>query len=113
MNHHDPETSTAPDSATIDMVQKILRQVIDPELGINIVDLGLIYETRVSDSDVFVTMTMTTTGCPLHESIVGAAEKSLKTYLPEKNIHVSLVWEPRWTPALLSPTAKQMLGFDE
>lgn len=94
-----------------EVVREILCGIIDPELGINIIDLGLVYEMKVNDGDVYVKMTMTTPGCPLHESIVGAVDRVLKMHFPTKQVNVDLVWEPRWTPERLSEAAKEKLGF--
>lgn len=89
----------------------VLRTVIDPEIGMNIVDLGLVYEATVKSDYVYVQMTMTTAGCPMHESITGAAKRALEQAFPGIEVNVHLVWEPAWTPARLSPAAKEKLGF--
>jgi len=105
MPHDEPPASEK------DMAVEALYQIIDPELGINVIDLGLVYEMRISPEEVYVQMTMTTPGCPMHESIVNAAERALKMLFPLKTVNIHLVWEPAWTPERLSPSAKQKLGF--
>lgn len=88
-----------------------LRGVLDPEIGINVVDLGLIYGLKVSEHRVDVDMTLTTPGCPMHQVIgqwVGEAVESLPGV---EQVLVRFVWEPRWTPERLSPEAKQQLGL--
>ncbi|MDP4244113.1 MAG: metal-sulfur cluster assembly factor [Bacteroidota bacterium] len=91
-------------------ILEILGQILDPELGINIVDLGLIYVIDVKPEGIHICMTMTTPGCPMHESIVNAAERALTAHFPTKAIEVELVWEPPWTLERLSPMARMQLG---
>lgn len=95
-----------------DKVKESLYQVIDPELGINIVDLGLVYEIDINEcNDVDVKMTLTTPGCPLHESITNGA-KSMVLFLDEVNdVTIDLVWEPAWSPEKISDKAREMLYF--
>lgn len=87
-----------------------LYDVIDPELGINVVDLGLIYGVGVDEkSNVTVTMTLTTPGCPLHDSITTGVKHRVKKIESIKEVHVDLVWEPAWDPGKMSDRARQML----
>ncbi len=88
-----------------------LRQIIDPEIGLNIVELGLIYNIEISDKATHVTMTLTTPGCPMHTSMVAWVETALKSLDDAKEIIVDLVWEPKWTPDMMSDEAKKQLGF--
>ena len=89
-----------------------LGHVIDPELGINIVDLGLVYGVRVSGRDVHVTMTMTTPACPLSEHIKAEVNRSVAANVPgTRSVGVEIVWEPRWTPDAISAEAKRALGW--
>jgi metal-sulfur cluster biosynthetic enzyme len=98
--------------ATQEEVQEAMRQVIDPELGINIVDLGLIYDIEVQDGDVHVAMTMTTPGCPLVRYIQNAAEAAIWQTVPEIcSVELDLVWTPPWQPAMMSDVAKAELGW--
>ncbi len=101
---------TPPEEIDRQAVLTILKQIIDPELGINVVDLGLVYQVASFENAIHVEMTMTTPGCPMHESIVGAAERALRTYFPTRIVDVQLVWEPPWTTARLSPEARAQLG---
>lgn len=97
---------------TEDLVRDALRQVIDPELGENLVDLGLIYGITIEDTSVVVDLTLTTPGCPLHASLHAAAERAIRLMVPGvERVLINLVWEPRWTPARVSPAAQQRLGF--
>ncbi len=94
-----------------ELVLETLRSILDPELGINVIDLGLVYELRVEQKEIYVKMTMTTPGCPMHGSIIEAVERALKMFFPLKATSVDLVWKPQWTPERLSPAAKEQLGF--
>ena len=92
-------------------VQEALHEVYDPELGLDVVNLGLVYDVKVEGEKVAVTMTLTTQGCPLHDSIVRGAEARLRRVPGVKEAQVSLVWEPAWTPDRLSPEARKQLGY--
>jgi metal-sulfur cluster biosynthetic enzyme len=95
-------------------VLEALKEVIDPELGINVVDLGLIYEVDIEGANVSVTMTLTTPGCPLHESIGAAVREALDAYIPGiGEVAVNLVWDPPWTPDRLSEEGRLALGWLE
>lgn len=88
-----------------------LGEVIDPELGIDIVNLGMVYVIAITGADVAIEMTLTTPGCPLHASI----EEQVRARVGELDgvgqIAVSLVWDPPWTPMSMSQAAKRALGF--
>lgn len=95
-----------------DQVMSALEMVIDPELGINIVDLGLVYNIDVNETnDVSIKMTLTTPGCPLHDSIVGGAKKMVEMLEEVNEVDIQLVWEPAWTPDKMSKEAKDTLMF--
>ncbi|GIX49388.1 MAG: hypothetical protein KatS3mg131_3599 [Candidatus Tectimicrobiota bacterium] len=95
---------------TQEEVLNVLRHVIDPELGINVVDLGLVYSVDIQDGHVRVAMTMTTPACPLHDYLLQAAEAALWQHLPEvQSVHVELVWDPPWQPTMMSEAAKRQL----
>jgi len=96
---------------TYDDVIMALKQVIDPELGINIVDLGLVYEAQVADGDVLITMTMTTLACPLGSHLVDEATFMVQQLTDAASVDVQLVWQPAWTPMMMSLEAKQSLGW--
>ena len=95
-------------------VLEALRQVVDPELGINIVDLGLVYGSEVRDGQVHVAMTMTTPACPMEELLMEMVHAAILRGLPEeRSVEVDLVWEPAWKPEMMSPSAKAQLGRTE
>ncbi|HLQ71130.1 MAG TPA: iron-sulfur cluster assembly protein [Bacillota bacterium] len=89
-----------------------LFEVIDPELGVNIMDLGLIYGIVADDEDnVTIRMTLTTPGCPMHDSITRGVKRKVNSIDGVNEVNVNLVWEPRWTPDKMSDQAKKMLGM--
>ncbi len=96
---------------TEENVRNALYSVIDPELGIDVVNLGLIYGIDIDGNSVTVTMTLTTPGCPLHESMSSAVYNAIRMIDPEKEVKINLVWEPPWTPERLTDQAKEMLGW--
>ena len=87
---------------TQELVLETLRQVIDPELGCNIVDLGLIYNVDISGSKVGVTMTLTTPGCPMHESISQGAQIALLGLEGVNDAEIEVVWDPPWHPSMMT-----------
>lgn len=91
-------------------ILNVLCQIHDPELEINIVDLGLIYGVRIEDGHVEVQMTMTSPGCPMHEVITDAAQGSIEAIPGVNSVEIQLVWTPPWTPDFLSAEAKAQLG---
>lgn len=89
-----------------------LRGVIDPELGMNVVDLGLVYRVDVDGDDVRVAMTMTSPTCPLGESIAAQAEAAIRKVRPGLgSVRVTVVWDPPWDPSRMSGAAKERLGW--
>jgi metal-sulfur cluster biosynthetic enzyme len=97
---------------TKDQLIEQLKNVPDPELGISIVDLGLVYDAKMIDKQtVEVTMTLTTMGCPLFDLIAGPAEKELKRLTGIKKVIIELTFEPPWSPEKMSPEGKVALGF--
>lgn len=96
---------------TKEKVFTILRNVVDPEIGINVVDLGLIYNVEIDENDLKVTMTLTTPGCPMHESMLQWVHNILDKHVTDKKVEVKLVWEPAWSPTLMSADAKSQLNM--
>ncbi|PZR98699.1 MAG: aromatic ring hydroxylase [Candidatus Nephthysia bennettiae] len=80
--------------------------IMDPELGLDIVTLGLIYGVTVSGATVHVTMTLTTRGCPLHEIITTAVHDALQWMEAVDRVDLEIVWDPPWHPAMIDPTAR-------
>lgn len=92
-------------------VLKALTDVIDPELGCNIVDLGLIYDIEIEGGKVMVTMTMTTPGCPATGYLAAAVRQRVKAIDGVAEAEVQVVWMPPWTPDRMSDAAKRQLGM--
>ncbi len=93
-------------------IYEALHNVYDPELGVNIVDLGLVYGVDIRD-DGFVTlrMTLTTPGCPMHESIGEGVGAALGTVDGVTGGEIKIVWEPRWDPSMLTEAGRAELGY--
>jgi metal-sulfur cluster biosynthetic enzyme len=96
---------------TPDTVRKALRAVKDPELGLNIIDIGLVYDAIVSEQgDVTVKMTLTSPGCPAGAEIMEDAKLVLEDLEGVKSVTIDLVWEPYWTPEKMDPRVRAFLG---
>ena len=96
------------------VVRNALREVIDPELGVNIVDLGLVYGVDVDGARVRVTMTMTSPACPLGDHLKDLVGSSIRARVPDvEDVEVELVWDPPWIPELMSEEARRQLGWPE
>jgi metal-sulfur cluster biosynthetic enzyme len=95
------------DEATI---LQTLRQVIDPELGCNIVDLGLVYNVAIAGTKVSVVMTLTTPGCPMHESIQWGVQNALLNLEGVDDAEVEVVWDPPWHPSMMTEFGRNATG---
>lgn len=93
------------------LARTLLTNVIDPELGIDVVNLGLIYEVEVTPPTAYVRMTLTTPGCPLHDSMQDAVRRALEKLPGVERTEVELVWTPAWTPHKMTDEAKRTLGW--
>jgi len=92
-------------------VLEVLGGVYDPELGIDIVNLGMVYAITVAGNAVSLEMTLTTPGCPLHSTIEAHVTQALLGLRGVQEVDVQLVWDPPWTPLSMSDVAKRSLGF--
>lgn len=100
------------DPDLVDRIREALRQVIDPEIGYNIFDLGLVYDIAIEEGGVVrLTMTTTTPGCPATNYLKDGAAESASNVPGVEFVDVKLTYEPRWTPELMSPEAKAHLGI--
>jgi metal-sulfur cluster biosynthetic enzyme len=89
-----------------------LREVYDPELPFNVVDLGLVYGVEVNGRKVKVKMTLTAIGCPLSVYLVDMVEETIKQKIPEvEDVEVELVFDPPWTPDRMAPEVRRLLGL--
>ena len=127
MNDDSPTNSSAPTSAaptpsaaassapsagpTVDQVKAALRRVKDPELNLNIVDLGLVYDINVDGPAVSIDMSLTSPGCPSGPEIMTDAEQHLRAMQGVESVMVNLVWEPLWSPERIEPRIRAYLGF--
>ncbi len=92
-------------------IREALREVQDPELGINIVDLGLVYDIEVDGPDARVTMTLTSPGCPAGGQILSGAKQAAESVDGVDEAEVNLVWKPFWTPDRIDPEIRASLGI--
>jgi len=105
------DSASAEGAVTPDQVRATLRRVKDPELNLNIVDLGLIYDVRVDGSAVMVDMSLTSPGCPSGPEIMGAAEQQIRALPGVTDATINLVWQPFWTPERIEPRVRAYLGM--
>lgn len=98
-------------SLTRETVIERLKEVYDPELGINVVDLGLIYHIDIKEDQIDIEMTLTTPGCPLHDTLVNGVKFAVSSLPAVQNVEVEVVWNPPWTPERISPEGREALGF--
>lgn len=110
-----PRTAEMPivraDAPTVDQVKLALRKVKDPELNLNIVDLGLVYEVSVDGSEVQIDMTLTSPGCPAGPQITGDVERAVKALPGVTAVNLNIVWQPFWTPDLIEPRVRAYMGL--
>jgi len=96
-----------------DQIMSALKNCYDPEIPVNIVDLGLIYDVKNTEGDVYVKMTLTARGCPAHAMISESVKAELLKLPGVKSAQVEVVWDPPWTPERMSEEAKKQLGYGE
>ena len=117
-----PESESAPAPATEtptsfaptldeDAVRAALRRVKDPELNLNIVDLGLVYAIAVTGPKVSIDMSLTSPGCPSGPEIMTAAEQQVRSLDGVEDVAVNLVWDPMWSPDRIEPRIRAYMGF--
>ncbi|HKW49025.1 MAG TPA: metal-sulfur cluster assembly factor [Gemmatimonadaceae bacterium] len=112
-----PEPKDAPipaarDAITPDIAKLALRKVKDPELGLNIIDLGLVYEVTVDASNnIHVDMTLTSPGCPAGPQIMTDVERALQALPGAGDVELNLVWSPYWTPERIEPRVRAYMGL--
>lgn len=105
-------SSNSQEAVTEDTIRAILATVLDPEVGENIVDLGLIYGVKIIENLVNVDLTMTSAACPMGEILLDNIHETLTRNLPASfEIEMHLVWEPPWEPDMMSAAAKERLGW--
>ncbi|MCB0742890.1 MAG: SUF system Fe-S cluster assembly protein [Ignavibacteriales bacterium] len=93
-------------------IVSVLETVYDPEIPVNIYELGLVYDIKINDnSDVDITMTLTSPACPVAESLPGEVRQKVKSIEDVNEVNINLVWEPPWNKDMMSEEAKLNLGF--
>ena len=112
----EPAESPASDNTpsggiTADQARIALRRVKDPELNLNIVDLGLVYDVAVDGTVVRIDMSLTSPGCPSGPEIMGEAEQQLRSIPGVSDVVVNLIWTPPWTPERIEPRVRAYMGF--
>jgi metal-sulfur cluster biosynthetic enzyme len=107
---HPDESAQAP-AVTEDQVKAALRKVKDPELNLNILDLGLVYTIAVEDSTVRIDMSLTSPGCPSGPEIMTNAEQAIRAIPGVTDASVNLVWTPFWSPERIEPRIRAYLGL--
>lgn len=105
-------TPTEPSPAPTDeQIRLALRKVKDPELNLNIMDLGLVYDVLVEDRTVVVNMTLTSPGCPAGPQIMNDVERTVRAMPGVADVVMNLVWEPYWTPERIEPRVRAYMGL--
>lgn len=92
-------------------IREALKGVKDPELGYNIVDLGLVYDIELEDGNARITMTLTSPGCPAGGQILGGAQSAAESVEGVESAEVNLVWKPFWSPERIDPKIRATMGF--
>ncbi len=100
-----------PAVVTEDQVKAALRKVKDPELNLNIIDLGLVYAINVEGAKVSIDMSLTSPGCPSGPEIMSSAEQQIRLLPGVEDVAVNLVWSPFWSPDRIEPRIRAYLGF--
>jgi metal-sulfur cluster biosynthetic enzyme len=101
----------SPAGVTEDQIRLALRRVKDPELNLNIIDIGLVYGITVTGGDVVIDMSLTSPGCPSGPEIMTGAEEAAKGVEGVTGVAVNLIWDPPWTPERIEPRIRTYLGF--
>jgi metal-sulfur cluster biosynthetic enzyme len=96
---------------TVDEVEEALTNVIDPELGLDFVELGLVYDIEVEDGEVFITFTLTSPGCPIGPQVTEQMEEFVGELEGVSRVYPKMVFTPPWTPEMMSEEAKFALGY--
>lgn len=102
----------AKDAPAPDRVLEVLREIIDPELGLDVVSLGLVYEIEIEARNVWVKMTMTSRACPVGPQLLDGVKRAIEMGVPGvQRCDVQLVWEPAWSQAMMSPEGRKAMGW--
>lgn len=97
---------------TLDEINEALYSCYDPEIPVNIMDLGLVYDVELDGHKISVTMTLTARGCPMSHVISADVKSKLEALPYIDEARVNIVWEPQWTPSMISPAGRKKLGME-
>lgn len=111
MSNDQTESNRAKATLDEEGIRAALRRVKDPEAGLNIIDLGLVYDIAVADGKVHITMTLTSPACPVGPQIMHDADTTVRGIEGVNDVKVELVWDPYWTPERIDPKVRAYLGF--
>jgi metal-sulfur cluster biosynthetic enzyme len=106
------EANMPEQTVTAEDVREVLKNVYDPEIPVNIVDLGLIYDVQVDESNIFVQMTLTAPGCGMGPMIAQQAEWAISELEGVEDVQVEMTFDPPWSPELITEDGKKLLGLD-
>ena len=106
------EATMADGTVTAEHVTDALRNVYDPEIPLNVMDLGLVYDVKVDEGNVFVSMTLTAPGCGMGPMIAQQAEWAISELDGVEDVEVEMTFDPPWTPDLITEEGKKFLGID-
>jgi len=98
-------------TATVDDVYEALEEVIDPELGLDFVSLGLVYDVEIEDNEAYITFTLTTPACPIGPQVSEQMKEFVGRLPGIEKVHPKMIFTPPWTPEMMSDDAKFALGF--
>jgi metal-sulfur cluster biosynthetic enzyme len=100
--------------ATDEDIREALRHVLDPEIGVNIVDLGLVYRIEINETRARIVMTMTSPACPLVDYIKDLVASAVQEHVPSvTDVEIDIEWEPPWDPTMMSDEARRQLDAGE
>ncbi len=97
---------------TVQEINEVLTRCFDPEIPVNVLDLGLVYDVRIEGRNVSVIMTLTARGCPMHNVIAEDVRTKISELDSVDAVSVEMVWEPQWTPSMISPAGRKVLGME-
>jgi metal-sulfur cluster biosynthetic enzyme len=104
---------TDPHTFLKEEVKELLYQVYDPEVGLDIINMGLVYGIDYNEEKnmIIIVMTLTSRGCPMGPMITENAAETLQQHFPDKDVHIHLVWDPKWTAEKISEEGRKALGW--
>lgn len=107
----EPNGAAEPNGTNVDDVMEALENVIDPELGLDFVALGLVYDVEVEETDVYITFTLTSPGCPIGPQVTEQMKEFVSDLEGVDNVYPKMTFSPPWTPDRMSDDAKFALGY--